>query len=42
MMEELRPEQVRELALPSDAAIPVFAAPWEASAFAMVMALHRP
>jgi nitrile hydratase accessory protein len=41
MIAELQPEQVRELALPSDAATPVFAAPWEASAFAMVLALHR-
>jgi nitrile hydratase accessory protein len=41
MIAELRPEQVSELALPSDEATPVFAAPWEASAFAMVLALHR-
>jgi nitrile hydratase accessory protein len=41
MIEELRPEQVGELALPSNKATPVFAAPWEASAFAMVLALHR-
>jgi nitrile hydratase accessory protein len=41
MIAELRPEQVAELSLPSEAAVPVFAAPWEASAFAMVLALHR-
>jgi nitrile hydratase accessory protein len=37
----LRPEQVGELSLPADDTVPVFAAPWEASAFAMVLALHR-
>jgi nitrile hydratase accessory protein len=41
MIAELRLEQVRELALPANRAVPVFAAPWEASAFAMVLALHR-
>lgn len=41
MIAQLPPERVTELALPSDAATPVFAAPWEASAFAMVLALHR-
>ena len=41
MIAELRAEQVRELNLPADRAVPVFAAPWEASAFAMVLALHR-
>jgi len=38
---QLPPEQVGELALPSDETVPVFAAPWEASAFAMVLALYR-
>jgi nitrile hydratase accessory protein len=38
---ELQPEQIGELALPADQTIPVFAAPWEASAFAMVLALYR-
>jgi nitrile hydratase accessory protein len=38
---QLRPKQVGELALPADETVPVFAAPWEASAFAMVLALHR-
>jgi nitrile hydratase accessory protein len=38
---QLRPEQVGELALPAEETVPVFAAPWEASAFAMVLALHR-
>jgi len=38
---QLRPEQVGELALPVDETVPVFAAPWEASAFAIVLALHR-
>jgi nitrile hydratase accessory protein len=37
----LKPEQVRDLNLPCDENTPVFAAPWEASAFAMVLALHR-
>ena len=41
MIPQLRPEQVGELALPADETIPVFAAPWEASAFAMVLALYR-
>ena len=41
MIAELRPEQVGKLSLPNAAAVPVFAAPWEASAFAMVLALHR-
>ena len=41
MIRQLRPEQVGELALPADETIPVFAAPWEASAFAMVLALYR-
>jgi nitrile hydratase accessory protein len=38
---EPRPEQIGELALPADETLPVFAAPWEASAFAMVLALNR-
>jgi nitrile hydratase accessory protein len=38
---KLRPEEIGELALPADEMVPVFAAPWEASAFAMVLALHR-
>ena len=37
MIVELRPEQVGELAFPADETMPVFAAPWEASAFAMVL-----
>jgi nitrile hydratase accessory protein len=41
MIPQLQPEQVGELALPADETIPVFAAPWEASAFAIVLALHR-
>ena len=32
---------LRELAVPHADAVPVFAAPWQASAFAMVLALHR-
>jgi len=38
---QLPPDRIRPLGPPSDAATPVFAAPWEASAFAMVLALHR-
>jgi nitrile hydratase accessory protein len=41
VISQLRPEQVGELALPADKSVPVFAAPWEASAFAIVLALHR-
>jgi nitrile hydratase accessory protein len=41
MTAQLPPDQMRALSVPSDAATPVFAAPWEASAFAMVLALHR-
>jgi nitrile hydratase accessory protein len=41
MIAGLKPEQVRDLNLPCDENSPVFAAPWEASAFAMVLALHR-
>jgi hypothetical protein len=41
MIATLWPEQVKALALPCDETTPVFAAPWEASAFAMVLALHR-
>ena len=41
MIAGLKPEQVRDLNLPCDENAPVFAAPWEASAFAMVLALHR-
>jgi nitrile hydratase accessory protein len=41
MIPQLRPEQVGELALPADETVPVFTAPWEASAFAMVLALYR-
>src|SRR6185312_12211430 len=37
----LKPEQVRDLNLPCAEHDPVFAAPWEASAFAMVLALYR-
>ena len=41
MIVGLRPGQVRDLNLPSAENAPVFAAPWEASAFAMVLALYR-
>ena len=41
MIAGLKPEQVQALHLPCDENSPVFAAPWEASAFAMVLALHR-
>lgn len=41
MIADLKPEQVRQLNLPCDEDAPVFAAPWEASAFAMVLALYR-
>ncbi len=41
MIDALHPDEVRDLGLPIDEAKPVFAAPWEASAFAMVLALHR-
>jgi nitrile hydratase accessory protein len=41
MIRGLKPEQVRELSLPCDENSPVFAAPWEASSFAMVLALYR-
>jgi len=37
----LKPDQLRDLNLPCDENSPVFAAPWEASVFAMVLALHR-
>lgn len=41
MIAALEPDQVRDLNLPCEENTPVFAAPWEASAFAMVMALYR-
>jgi nitrile hydratase accessory protein len=41
MIAALKSEQVRELDLPRDDATPVFAAPWQASAFATVLALYR-
>ena len=41
MIAGLKPEQVQDLNLPSAENAPVFAAPWEASAFAMVLALYR-
>ena len=41
MIAELKPDQVQDLNLPCDENAPVFAAPWEASAFAMVLALYR-
>ena len=41
MITALNPEQVRDLNLPCAENSPVFAAPWEASAFAMVLALYR-
>ena len=41
MIRQLDAAMLRELAVPQDGAVPVFAAPWEASAFAMVLALHR-
>jgi len=37
----LKPEQVRDINLPCEENSPVFAAPWEALAFAMVLALYR-
>jgi nitrile hydratase accessory protein len=40
-MVQLEGAALRELAVPRSGEVPVFAAPWEASAFAMVMALHR-
>jgi nitrile hydratase accessory protein len=41
MIQGLDEATLRELAVPRAEAVPVFAAPWEASAFAMVLALHR-
>jgi nitrile hydratase accessory protein len=41
MIAELNLEQVRAFNLPNEDNTPVFAAPWEASAFAMVLALNR-
>jgi nitrile hydratase accessory protein len=41
MIEQLRAAQIAALELPSENATPVFAAPWEASAFAMVLSLYR-
>jgi nitrile hydratase accessory protein len=41
MITGLKPEQVKDLKLPCAENTPVFAAPWEASAFAMVLALYR-
>src|ERR1700758_4917826 len=41
MIAGLKPEQVKDLNLPCADNTPVFAAPWEASAFAMVLALYR-
>lgn len=41
MIEQLEPAQLAELRVPRADLAPVFAAPWEASAFAMVLALHR-
>ena len=41
MIAGLKPEQVRDLNLPADENAPVFAAPWEAASFAMVLALYR-
>jgi len=41
MADGLEPGELQALAAPNDGAVPVFAAPWQASAFAMVLALHR-
>jgi nitrile hydratase accessory protein len=41
MIGSLKPAQIRDLDLPCDDDLPVFAAPWEASAFAIVLALYR-
>jgi nitrile hydratase accessory protein len=41
MIQGLEAAELRELAVPQSDSVPVFAAPWEASAFAMVVALHR-
>ena len=41
MIAGLKQEQVRDLNLPCEENDPVFAAPWEAAAFAMVLALYR-
>ena len=41
MIEPLKTGQLEELNIPHEDTAPVFAAPWEASAFAMVLALHR-
>jgi len=41
MIEELTNSQLSLLGIPADETAPVFAAPWEASAFAMVLALYR-
>jgi nitrile hydratase accessory protein len=40
-MEPLKPEELRQLGVPKNDTAPVFAAPWEATAFAMVLSLHR-
>ncbi|MDB5396915.1 MAG: nitrile hydratase [Rhodospirillales bacterium] len=41
MIEELKPDELEQLKTPLDQAAPVFAAPWEASAFALVLTLYR-
>jgi nitrile hydratase accessory protein len=41
MVAELTPQQLNELELPKDGSAPVVAAPWQASAFAIVVALHQ-
>jgi len=40
-MESLKAWELRQLGVPRDEAAPVFAAPWEATAFAIVLSLHR-
>lgn len=41
MPEHIREDQVRALGVPSRDSVPVFAAPWEASAFALVVVLYK-
>jgi nitrile hydratase accessory protein len=41
MIEELESNQLKLLDIPNDTTAPVFAAPWEAAAFAMVLVLYR-
>jgi nitrile hydratase accessory protein len=41
MIVELEPGQLADLKVPKDQTSPVFAAPWEASAFAIVLSLFQ-